>query len=349
MSALTHLEREFINRFQGGFPLAERPFSQLAERLGTRETNLIQTIASLLHRGFLSRFGPLYDAERLGGAVTLSALEVPAADYERVTAEVNALPAVAHNYRREHRLNMWFVLASEHPAGIAAALAEIEQRTGLPVYDFPRQQAFYLGLWLHLDNDGQVDTRSTESAAIVDPEPAATGGTGDGADAGSDIAADWQPDTLDRRLLRATQRGLQLCSDPWSALAKQLDSSAGEILARLRAMLAAGVIRRIGAVPNHYRLGLRGNGMSVWDVPDDVAAQLGRGIGALDCVSHCYLRPRHEGVWPYNLFAMLHGGDRETVLARVRQIEQRLGAHCRGRDILFSTAVLKKTGLQLAT
>lgn len=346
MSALNSLERDFINRFQGGFPLAERPFSHAAERLGTRETKLIRTIEDLLQRGLLSRFGPLYDAERLGGAVTLAALQAPPGDYARVAAEVNAVPAVAHNYRREHRLNMWFVLASDQPAGIAAALAEIEQRSGLPVYDFPRRQAFYLGLWLHLDDDGRVDTRSAECAATTQADSVAQTGTGNGADAGVDTH--WRADDLDRQLLQATQRGLPLCSDPWSALAAQLDSDPAAILTRLRAMLGAGVIRRIGAVPNHYRLGLRGNGMSVWDVPDAVAAQLGAEVGGFDCVSHCYLRPRHAGVWPYNLFAMLHGSDREVVYRKAQQIEQRLGAHCRGHDILFSTAVLKKTGLQLA-
>ena len=324
----TRLERAFINRFQGGFPLAGRPFSQVAEQLGTRETELIRTVENLLQSGLLSRFGPLYDAERLGGAVTLAALEVPEPDFARVAEQVNALPAVAHNYRREHRLNMWFVLASEQPAELAAARAEVERRTGLRVYDFPRRQAFYLGLWLHIDARGRVDTQPAAPSA--------------------DTGMDWRPDAFDRRLLRATQRGLPLCADPWSALAVQLDSSADEILARLRAMLAAGAIRRIGAVPNHYRLGLRGNGMSVWDVPDELAERLGREIGALDCVSHCYLRPRHAGVWPYNLFAMLHGADREAVHAKASQIARRLGAQCRGHDILFSTAVLKKTGLQLA-
>jgi siroheme decarboxylase len=328
MSRLTPLERAFINRFQGGFPLTEQPFSRLADHLGTRETNLIHTIDALLQRGLLSRFGPLFDAERLGGEVTLAALEVPPNSYARVTAEVNALPAVAHNYRRDHRLNMWFVIASEQAGGVAAAIADIEQLTGLPVYNFPRRQAFYLGLWLHLDDNGRVDT-------LPAPQVERTPGN-------------WQADTLDRQLLRLTQAGLPLCADPWSALAKQLDSNTDEVLARLRAMLAAGAVRRIGAVPNHYRLGLRGNGMSVWDVPDDMAVSLGREIGRLDCVSHCYLRPRHADVWPYNLFAMLHGGDREVVYARAKQIEQRLGRFCRGHDILFSSAVLKKTGLQLA-
>ncbi|MGD8842752.1 MAG: Lrp/AsnC family transcriptional regulator [Gammaproteobacteria bacterium] len=328
MTGLNTLEREFINRFQGGFPLTGRPFSQVAESLRTREAVLIHTVESLLRKGLLSRFGPLIDAERLGGEITLAAMEVSARHYERVATQVNVLAGVAHNYRRDHRLNMWFVVAGERPGAIAATLAEIERCTGLRVYNFPRQRAFYLGLWLHLDDDGQIDTVAA---------PAIDGQQGE-----------WQADAFDRRLLAATQAGLPLCADPWAELAQRLDSNPALVLDRLRKMLAAGAIRRIGAVPNHYRLGLRGNGMSVWDVPDDMAASLGERIGQLDCVSHCYLRPRHAGVWPYNLFAMLHGRDRERVRDKARQIEHLLGRHCRGHDILFSSAVLKKTGLRLA-
>jgi DNA-binding Lrp family transcriptional regulator len=325
---LSPLERTFINRLQGGFPLAERPYSRVANQLGTREATLLSLIEGLLRNGLLSRFGPLFDAERFGGEVTLAALEVPAQRYERVAAEVNALAGVAHNYRRDHRLNMWFVVACDQPGGVADTLTEIERRTGLRVYNFPRQQAFYLGLWLRLGESGHVDTVPAPFTPASDSH--------------------WQADTLDRELVRATQGGLPLCPDPWRAVAERLGTSTGQVLARLEAMRAAGAIRRIGAVPNHYRLGLRGNGMSVWDVPDEMATELGERVGRLDCVSHCYLRPRHAGVWPYNLFAMVHGTDRRTVEARAKQVADVLGRHCRGHDILFSSAVLKKTGLQLA-
>ncbi len=116
---------------------------------------------------------------------------------------------------------------------------------------------------------------------------------------------------------------------------------------RLRRLLETGVIRRIGAVPNHYALGYRSNGMSVWDVEDARVAELGRRVGALPGVSHCYRRPRHLPEWPYNLFAMLHGQTRETVMADVARIAAMLGPACRGHDVLYSTAILKKTGLRL--
>ena len=113
-------------------------------------------------------------------------------------------------------------------------------------------------------------------------------------------------------------------------------------------MLARGLIRRIGAVPNHYRLGFTANGMTVWDVADERVDALGERIGALPGVSHCYRRPRHLPDWPYNLFAMLHGRTRAEVEQQARQVRDLLGDACRGHDILYSTAILKKTGLRLA-
>jgi len=117
-------------------------------------------------------------------------------------------------------------------------------------------------------------------------------------------------DATDRRIIVATQEGLPRVSRPYHAIAEQLGVSAGEVMARLQRMLDSGVIRRIGAVPNHYALGYQANGMSVWDVPEERIRELGQKIGDLDFVSHCYHRPRHLPDWPYNLFAMVHGRDR---------------------------------------
>ena len=154
-------------------------------------------------------------------------------------------------------------------------------------------------------------------------------------------------DELDRRLIRATQSGLPLVSRPYEAIGAALGISGEQVRERLQAMLDAGLIRRIGAVPNHYRLGFTANGMSVWDVADEVVDQLGERIGRLPFVSHCYRRPRRLPVWSYNLFAMLHGRSREEVEQQAQEIAVLLGGACRAHDILYSTAILKKTGLRL--
>lgn len=157
----------------------------------------------------------------------------------------------------------------------------------------------------------------------------------------------WLPDEVDRRLIAATQGGLPLDPQPYHRVAEQVGVTPVEVMARLRTMMALGVIRRIGAVPNHYRLGYRANAMTVWDVSDKDIRCAGREVGALDFVSHCYHRPRHPPDWPYNLFAMVHGHDREEVAAMIARIQEVLGGRQRGYSLLYSTRILKKTGLRV--
>lgn len=154
-------------------------------------------------------------------------------------------------------------------------------------------------------------------------------------------------DETDRRIIVATQAGLPLVAAPYDALARQLGLTVEEVLARVAAMQANGIIRRIAAVPNHYALGYTVNGMSVWNVADERISELGRQVGALDYVSHCYHRPRHLPLWPYNLFAMVHGRNDRDVAARVSGIAALLGDFCRGHEVLYSKRILKKTGLRL--
>ena len=145
---MDELERAIVNRLQGGFPLAGRPFAAAARELGTDEATLIAKLQAMLEAGTLTRFGPMYDAERLGGAFTLCAMSVPEADLERAAALVNAHPEVAHNYERAHRFNLWFVLATGSRARIPQVIAAIEAQTGYPVLDLPREQEYFIDLRL---------------------------------------------------------------------------------------------------------------------------------------------------------------------------------------------------------
>ena len=154
-------------------------------------------------------------------------------------------------------------------------------------------------------------------------------------------------DAFDRALIAATQSQLAPTAVHCEAVGAMLGASGEQVRARLTQMLEHGLIRRIAAVPNHYRLGYTANGMSVWDVADEQIAELGPRVADLPGVSHCYRRPRHLPGWPYNLFAMLHGTSRESVQQQADEIAALLGDACRGHDILYSTAILKKTGLRL--
>lgn len=145
---MDELERAIVNRLQGGFPLAARPFAAAAAELGTDEATLIDKLRAMLAAGTLTRFGPMYDAERLGGAFTLCAMSVAAADVERIAALVNAHPEVAHNYERDHRFNVWFVLATASHGQIPAVIASIEAETGYPVLSLPREREYFVDLRL---------------------------------------------------------------------------------------------------------------------------------------------------------------------------------------------------------
>ncbi|WP_374424149.1 Lrp/AsnC family transcriptional regulator [Chromobacterium sp.] len=321
---LEALDARLIDRLQGGFPLAARPYAVAGRSLGISEDSLIRRLRELLHAGVLSRFGPMYQIERLGGRFVLAALAVPEARFDEVAAAVNALPAVAHNYRREHRLNMWFVLAADSADAIDAARRGIELVTGLAVSLFPKEREYFVGMRFQVGGAAPVGAAAGARCA---GEPAA-------------LSAD------DRLLIRATQAGLPLCRQPYRDIARQLGWTEAEVTAKLARWLEQGVVRRIGAVPNHYAIGYRANGMAVFDVADEQVDALGAQLGGLDAVSHCYRRPRQPG-WPYNLFAMLHGSERPAVLAAVDDARALLGEACRSHEVLFSSRILKKTGLRL--
>jgi len=143
---LDDLERLLINELQGGFPISQRPFYDVAMRLGSDEETVLTKISSLRERGVLSRFGPMYNAEKMGGGLTLAAISIPEDDFDRVNDIVNGFGEVAHNYKREHELNMWFVLATETPERVQQCCNEITEATGYQVYNMPKKQEFFIGL-----------------------------------------------------------------------------------------------------------------------------------------------------------------------------------------------------------
>ena len=321
-----------INHYQGGFPLESRPFARIASDLDITHQKVLHVIQSLLEGGWINRFGPLFDAQQLGGAVTLAALSVPEERFEEVTRCVNQFVEVAHNYRREHLLNMWFVVSCDSQQRLQQVLELIQHDTGLQVYNCPKLKEYYVGLQFVIDEQGPVSTIPVEHAQ-KNREPGPAQG---------------RLDSVDRNIIRVCQNGLALLSRPYLQIAEQLKMTESEVLKRLQLMLDRGIIRRIGLVPNHYKLGFRGNGMVVWNVDDEQVDEIGQLLGSQSYVSHCYQRPRHLPFWPYNLFTMVHGRDKHEVSVKVKALEELLLAQHFEHEILLSSAILKKTGLRLA-
>ena len=324
---ISELARTFINQFQSGFPITQHPFSSVAAELGVTEVTLIETIKALLETGLLSRFGALYDSQQMGGDVCLVAMQIPAADFERVAEQVNQFNEVAHNYEREHFFNLWFVLSTEKKAQQQSVLKQIAQVTQYPVYPFPKLQEYYIGLKFFINPQGQANTLSFKNQKIIQSNTPLT--------------------SLQRQIIKASQQGFTICSRPYQQIAEQIQQTEQAVINEMQKMQKQGIIRRIGAIPNHYKLGIKANVMSVWDVPSAQINEIGEKIGKLDFVSHSYHRPRHLPQWPYNLFAMVHGQKRDEVLTKVELIKDMLSPYYRQHDVLFSKKILKKVGLRL--
>ncbi|ELZ19840.1 AsnC family transcriptional regulator [Haloterrigena salina JCM 13891] len=343
---LTERERAVVNAFQGGFPVTERPFEPAATAMRDRGVDitadeLLETIRDLDERGVLSRFGPLVNAQEIGGAATLVAMHAPEERFDEIVEQVNAHREVAHNYEREHpHLNVWFVVSVADEDRVEDVLAEIEDETGQETYNLPKQREFRVEAKFYVDGplDGEGDV---ERAGV------------DCTDLGPDVVpADSETlSPAERDLVLEVQDGLPLTETPYADVADTIGRETEWVLETIKRFEREGKIRRIGVVPNHYALGYTENGMTVWNVPDDRVAEVGPEIAALPFVTHCYERPRHDGVWPYNFFAMTHGRSEAESRRRIEQVRERMDDYwdvtADDWDTLHSTQILKKTGIRL--
>jgi len=327
-ATIDDVDARLLDGVQSGFPIAERPFREVAERVGTDETDARDRVQRLLDRGLLRRFGPVLNPPVIGSS-TLAALQVPDDRFDAVAAIVNAHDQVNHNYRRRHEWNMWFVVTAGSIERRDAILAEIAEETGLDPLVLPMLTDYYIDLEFPVVND---DRFARESAAAEGVEATGIAETARG---------DRSPFEAD--LLLAIQDGFPVSTTPYRDLAAELDAPVEDVLAAVRRLNDAGCIKRIGCVVNHLATGFDSNCMVVWDVPDDDLDELGREVGGLPEVTLCYHRPqRPEREWPYNLFTMLHGRDAEAVDAKIDELAADYLQVPHER--LYSTATLKQTG-----
>ena len=339
-AGLDRIDRAVINAYQGGFPVTERPFEPAAATLRDRGVDV--TAAELLDRvrtlddaGTLTRFGTLINAAEIGGTATLVAMHAPEDRFDEIKQLVNDHREVAHNYRREHpHLNMWFVVSVADPDAVDRVLGEIEAETGQETYNLPKQQEFRVEAKFLVDGpiaDGDVDRSGLGPAVERTDRGALT------------------PE--ERDLVVEIQDGLPITATPYADVAERLDVDTEWVLRTIKRFNAEGKVRRVGVIPNHYALGYTENGMTVWNVPDDLLDTVGPEIASLPFVTHCYERPRHEGVWPYNFFAMTHGRSETESEQRIQRVKAVMDEHWDvgddDWDTLFSTEILKKTGIRL--
>lgn len=335
-------DRGILNAYQGGFPVTERPFDPAAAALRDQgidvtTAELVDRIAALDEAGTLSRFGALIDAEAIGGTATLVAMHAPEERFDDVVEQVNDHPEVAHNYERNHpHLNVWFVLSVADEDRVGEVLAGIEHETGQETYNLPKQQEF----------------RVEAKFAVEGPLEGLPDGVGL-SDLGPEVTPTDRrgltPDELD--LVLEIQGGLPITETPYADVADAIGQDPSWVVETIKRFDQEGRVRRVGVVPNHYALGYSENGMTVWNVPDDAVDDVGPAIASFDFVTHCYERPRHDDVWPYNFFGMTHGRSEAESQKRIQQVRDRMDEFWDvgedDWDSLFSSQILKKTGIRM--
>lgn len=308
-----------LDRWQHGFPLVREPFAAIASDLGCSAAEVLAAYARAHRSGSLSRIGGVFGAGA-GGSALLCAMAVPTARLDAVAAIVSAHPGVNHNYQREHGLNLWFVLTGRDAADVEAALQSLEQACGLPALRLAMQKAYRIDLGFALGDrvaPAASTSRRQHCQAPIAPE--------------------------DRPLAALVEEGLPLIERPFDRWAQALGTTHQAVITHLQSWLANGTLKRFGVIVRHHELGYAANAMTVFDVPDAQADACGEALAKVPGVTLAYRRRRAEG-WPYNLYCMVHGRDREAVAAVIASARQRARLDAFGHAVLFSCRRFKQTG-----
>lgn len=314
------LEFRLLNEFQREFPICARPYMVVAQRLSSSEGDVLDALRNLRARGAVSRIGATIAPGRLGAA-TLAALAVPSPRVSEVASIVNAFAEINHNYEREHRYNLWFVVTAPTRGRVQEVLAELELRARCgPVLDLPMLVAFHLDLGFDLRPD------------VVENVPRHT----------REAAPAYAPSAGEARILAGLQDGLALTPRPYAELAARAGACEGGVIITLRHLLAARVISRMGVIVRHLELGYVANAMAVWDVPDDLVATAGARLAQEQGVTLCYARRRSLPHWPYNLYCMVHGTHREAASRHAAHVARACGLEGFAATLLFSTRRFKQ-------
>lgn len=300
-----------LDRYQRDFPLQPRPFRTLAEQAGISEHALLAALAQARTDGLLGRVGAVF-APNTVGVSTLAALAVPPPRLDEVAARVSRLREVNHNYAREHRYNLWFVLTAPDRNGIDAALAQIAANTGFAPLDLPLEREYHIDLGFALGAGGPA-----RRPTLSPPAP--------------------RLDDGDRRLIAALNEGIALQARPFALLAGACGLAEDEVLQRLRCWVGSGVIRRFGMVLRHHELGFRANAMCVWQVPPEARDAIGAALATDPAVTLCYARPPQGAHWPYNLFCMIHARDAASAHAAAQSLAASHGLAALPQAVLIST------------
>ena len=320
------LDQALLNDWQRDFPLCASPFSELARCCGSDEATVLAHYRSLYKEGSISRIGGVWGAGA-GGSAMLCALAVPPERLQAVAHLVNAIPGVNHNYEREHRYNLWFVITGHNRPSLHQALDALERTTHLRALRLPMVRPYRIDLGFDLRNPGQP-------APLAHPN---TKPCREHRHTNTPVAVG------DERLAALVEEGLPLIARPYEAWAEALGCPSSELTNTLSRWLAQGTLRRFGAVVRHHNLGICANAMTVLQLPDEVVDAAGARLASQPGVTLCYRR-QPDGDWPYTLYFMVHGQDRMAVTELIEQAVHQAGLSAWPRQSLFSGQRFKQTG-----
>lgn len=322
------VEQRLLNDFQRDFPLTPAPFAEIAKQLESDPQVILSTLKALRERGMVSRIGPVFRPHAIGSS-TLAAMAVPASEIENIAAIINGFEAVNHNYEREHHFNLWFVVTAGDSAQLRSELENIEKATGYVLISLPLVVGHHidLGFKMNLDHSTKASSNHQNKIPQQAPESLVRENT-----------------ILDEQLIETIQLGLPLVERPYQVVGEKIGRSEAAVIKHIYSMQASGTIKRFGVVVRHHELGYRANAMLVWDVAEERVDALGERLSKLECVTLCYQRQRHLPEWPYNLFCMIHGRDRDEVECCIDDINERFELQSLPHQVLFSTRRFKQRG-----
>ncbi len=323
---LSDRDRELLNLMQGSFPIAERPYAEVAAEMGISEDEVLADVQRLLDDRIIRQVTPIYDTRAFGYGSMLVAAKIDPEHPWRAAKIVNSHPGVSHNYLRNHDFNMWFTIAVEEDSklGLQGTLDVLQELTGAEsIRQLPTLKLFKI----RMDLEMQGDTDSLASQGKVEEA----------------VELERQSyDQFDRDVVVATQGNLPVVSEPWAPAAEQLGIPVDDLLAHLRGMQERGLLRRVAGILFHRRAGFSANGMGVWKVPEDQIEEIGPQMAAFRGISHCYQRPTYED-WPYQVFTMAHGRSKEECDAILDTIADQFPIE--DRATLYSSTEFKKVRL----
>jgi DNA-binding Lrp family transcriptional regulator len=323
---LDEFDKRLLNLMQGSFPIAPRPYAEVAAKAGATEEQVLARVQELLSERIIRQVTPIFDTRALGYSSMLVAAKVDPENPWRAANIINAHPGVSHNYLRNHEFNIWFTIATEpdSPLGLEKTLTVLAEIAGAEsIRQLPTLKLFKIRMDLEMEGDTDALSKAAEAA-----EPAET---------------ERQPyDERDIAVIRALQGDLPVVSEPYAPAAAELAMSVPELLDHLQQMQERRLLRRVAAILYHRRAGFSANGMGVWNVPDERIMEIGPRMAAYRGISHCYQRPTYQD-WPYSVFTMAHGRSKEECDAILSSIAEQTGIA--DRATLYSSTEFKKIRL----